>query len=135
MSERLGNTSEDYTDSGHIEEAKKTEEEATTEQWTTGDHYSRMKIDAGVLGNIFYYNIPTFTILAKTKEELAEINDDFSTLLSKYTDSILVGSSHEASLVLSLNQAASDLSVNGEIIATLRERIAELMGNQEEAAS
>jgi hypothetical protein len=99
-----------------------------TEEWSTGDHYSRMKIDAGVLGNTFYYTLPTFTILAHTLEELDEINREFSALLSKNTDGIIVGNSHEASLVLSLNQAAADLATNGEIIDVLRSELIEIKG-------
>lgn len=114
MSERLEPT-----------ETEEIGEEQVTEDWGTGAHYSQMKIDAGILGNTFYYTLPTFTILAHTREELDEINREFSALLSKYTDGIIVGNSHEASLVLSLNQAAADLATNGEIIETLRAKISE----------
>jgi hypothetical protein len=59
---------------------------------------------------------------------LDEINREFSALLSKYTDGIIVGNSHEASLVLSLNQAAADLATNGEIIDVLRSELIEIKG-------
>jgi hypothetical protein len=117
MSERLETTAVNAT--GETGEA---------EPWATGEHYSRMKIDAGALGNVFYYSLPAFTVLAHTRDELDGINEDFSALLSKYTDGIIVGSSHEASLVLSLNQAAADLKVNGEIIDVLRSELIEIKG-------
>jgi len=108
------------------------EEEQDNSEWSTGDHYSRMKVDAGMLGNIYYYGMPAFTVLAHTKEELDKINGDFSALLSKYTDDIVVGTPHETSLILSLNQAAADLSAHKEMVDVLRAKIFELTGDSEE---
>ena len=102
-------------------------------EWVTGEHYSYMKIDAGSMGDNFYYSLPTFTILAKDQEELDAINDDFSALLSKYTDQIIMGSPHEASLILSLNQAAADLASYNDAVNTLRDKIRELTGSYDAA--
>jgi len=108
-------------------------EEGSAETWVTGDHYSRMKIEAGSMGDAFYYHLPPFTILTKTQEELETINDEFAVLLSKYTDQIIVGAPHEASLIISINQAASDLAQQNDIISFLREKIHELTGSYEAA--
>jgi len=108
-------------------------EEVKDETWATGDHYSFMKVDAGSMGDSFYYHLPIFTILVKTEEELGAVNDDFSALLSKYTDQIIMGSPHEASLILSLNQAASDLALFNDVINTMRDKIFELTGSYEAA--
>ena len=132
MSERLGKTSSDYTDSGHIEETADAEG-SRAESWATGEHYARMNIEAGSMGDAHYYSLPAFTILTKTKEELDAINDDFSTLLSKYTDQLIVGTSHEASLILSINQASADLAQQNDIINFLRDKIKELTGSYEAA--
>ena len=121
MSERLETTEADEA----------TEE--NQDSWVTGEHYSRMNIEAGSMGDAFYYSLPSFTILTKTQEELDAINTDFSVLLSKYTDQIVVGTPHEASLILSLNQAAADLAAQGDVVSFLRDKIHELTGSYEEA--
>lgn len=122
MSERLETT-----------ESEGTGETAEAESWATGEHYARMNVEAGFMGDTAYFHLPAFTILAKTKEELDTINDDFSTLLSKYTDQIIVGTPHEASLILSINQAAQDLAVQNDVINTLRGKIYELTGSYDAA--
>lgn len=123
MSERLEPTvDEDLSD-----------EAPSQESWAAAEHYARMDIQAGHMGNDFYFSLPTFTILTKTQEELETISDEFAALLSKYTDQIIVGAPHEASLILSINQAASDLAVQNEAIAFLREKIHELTGSYDAA--
>ena len=114
-------------------EPEEATEDANAEPWATGDHYSFMKVDVGSMGNAFYYHLPTFTILAKTQEDLEAINDDFSVLFSKYTEQIIMGNPHEASLILSINQAAVDLATQNDIINTLRDKIYELTGSYEAA--
>jgi hypothetical protein len=116
-----------------IEDFEGIREEDTGDPWATGDRYSLMKIDAGAMGGDFYFSLPTFTILVKTEEELTTLNEDFSELFSKYTDQIIVGSPHEASLILSLNQASADLSVQHDAIEFLRNKIHELTGSYEAA--
>ena len=108
-------------------------EEGADGSWATGEHYSRMNVNAGNMGDVMYFSLPTFTILAKTQEELEAINADFSVLLSKYTDQLIVGTPHETSLILSLNQAAADLAVQNDVINTLRNKIYELTGSYDAA--
>lgn len=103
------------------------------ESWPTGEHYSRMNIEAGNMGDAMYFSTPAFTILTKTQEELEVINTDFSAFLSKYTDQLIVGTPHEASLILSINQAATDLATQSDVINTLRNKIHELTGSYEAA--
>ena len=103
------------------------------ESWATGEHYARMNIEAGNMGDAYYYSLPAFTILTKTQEDMETINDEFSVLISKYTDQIIVGTSHEASLILSLNQAAADLEMHLGVINTLREKVREFTGSYEAA--
>jgi len=125
MSERLETT--------ETEEVIDAEGSMQQEAWATGEHYSYMKVDAGSMGNALYYSLPTFTILTQTQEELETINDEFSAILSKYTDQIIVGAPHEASLVLSLNQASADLAQQKNVIEFLREKIKEVTGSYEAA--
>lgn len=108
-------------------------EERSDGSWEAGEHYSRMNIQAGNMGEALYFSLPAFTILIKTQEELEAINDEFAELLSKYTDQIIVGTPHEASLILSLNQAAADLAAQGNAVQFLREKIKELTGSYEAA--
>ena len=122
MSERLEAT-----------ETDETTEEQETQSWPTGEHYSYMKVDVGTMGSAMYFSLPAFTILAKTEEEIRAINDDFSVPLSKYTDQLIVGNPHEASLILSLNQASADLAAQNNVIAFLREKIKEHTGSYEAA--
>ena len=103
--------------------------------WATGERYSYMRVDAGELGTDFYYSLPTFTILVKTKEELDTLNEEISAILSKYTDQIIVGTPHEASLIVSINQAAFDIAQRDEAISLLRNKIHELTGSEEAADS
>lgn len=107
-------------------------EEGSTD-WPTGEHYARMNIEAGNMGDAMYFSLPAFTILCKTQEELESINADFGTLLSKYTDQLIVGTPHEASLILSLNQASADLATQANVITFLREKIKEVTGSYEAA--
>lgn len=104
-----------------------------TESWAAGEKYAQMKVDVGELGDNFYYSLPTFTILVKTEEELGPLNEEFSALFSKYTDQIIVGTPHEATLILSLNQAAAELDTKNNVITFLRERIKEVTGSYEAA--
>lgn len=129
MSERLEATEDDNL----LEEGSTETWASSTETWATGEHYSRMNIEAGSVGDAMYFHIPPFTILTKTQEELETVNNDFAVLLSKYTDQIIVGTPHEASLILSLNQAAADLAVQNDVINTLRNKIYELTGSYDEA--
>jgi PAS domain-containing protein len=116
------------------ERLETTEPESTeAEAWATGQQYSLMKVDAGVMGQDFYYSLPTFTILVKTEEELKALNEEFSAVFSKYTDGVIVGTPREASLILSVNQAALDLETQNDIINTLRDKIKELTGSYEAA--
>lgn len=116
-------------------ESIETEEtaEESQESWDTGEHYSRMNIDTGTMGTALYYSLPALTILTKTQEDLETMNEEFSVLFSKYTDHIIVGTPHEASLVLSLNQAAADLVAQEDVVQFLRNKIHELTGSYEEA--
>lgn len=108
-------------------------EEAGEGAWATGDHYSRMTPETGSIGSAFYMSLPTFTVLTKTQEELEALSGEFYALLSKYTEQIIVGDPHEASLILSINQAASDLAVQNDVIEFLREKIHELTGSYDAA--
>ena len=108
-------------------------EDGADGSWVSGEHYSRMNIQAGSMGDALYFSVPAFTILTKTQEELETINDEFAGLLSKYTDQIVVGTPHEASLILSINQAAADLATQNEVIGFLRDKIKELTGSYEAA--
>ena len=123
MSERLESTvDEDLSD-----------EAPGQETWTPAERYAYMDVQAVSMGNAFYFSLPTFTILTTTQEELESISDEFAALLSKYTDHIIVGAPHEASLILSINQAAADLSAQNEVITFLREKIHEITGSYDAA--
>jgi RNase H-fold protein (predicted Holliday junction resolvase) len=117
------------------ERLETTESEETTESWAsaTEDHYSRMSIEVGTIGEVMYLSLPAITILAKNQEEIEDINTLSSVLFSKYTDQIIVGTPHEASLIMAINQASADLAMNADIIETLRDRIKELTGSYEAA--
>jgi len=108
-------------------------EEGADGSWTAGDHYARMNIEAGNMGDAMYFSLPVFTILVKTQEELEAVNDEFAGLLYKYTNQIVVGTPHEASLILSINQAAADLDAQNVVIAFLRETIRDVTGSYEAA--
>jgi hypothetical protein len=126
VSERLEHTETEEILDGAVEEIQE-------EPWVTGEHYSRMQIETGNIGNLLYLGLPALTFLAKSQEELEAINTDISGVLSKYTDGIIVGSSHEASLILSINQAAVDLSTYSDAVNALRVKIFELTGSYEAA--
>jgi hypothetical protein len=133
MSERLEHTElADPTNNAAAYEASGELTEVESE-WATGEHYSRMQIESGGIGDILYLSLPALTFLAKTQEELESINTAISGVLSAYTDNIVVGNSHEASLLLSINQAASDLAEQAVIIGFLRDKIKELTGSYEAA--
>ena len=101
--------------------------------WQTGEHYSRLNVQAGKIGDSYYFHMPAFTLLVKTPEDIEDVNAEFSVLISKYIDQIIVGEPNEASLILSINQAAADLALQNEIIKTLREKIYELTGSYADA--
>jgi hypothetical protein len=96
------------------------------------DRYSHLKIDAGLLGNAYYYSPSRFTILLRTEDELNALNEKFSEIFEEYTDAIIVGTPEETSLILSLNQASANLAQQHEVIEVLREEILKLRGNETE---
>ena len=130
MSERLA-TKTPVTEDEVTEEAEAVDGVEPTED-TNMDHYSRLKIDAGLLGSTYYYSPSRFTILLRTEDELTSLNEKFSEIFEEYTDGIIVGSPEEASLILSLNQASAGIAKQHEVIEVLREEILRLRGNETE---
>lgn len=101
-------------------------EDTEREDWPAAEPYALMKVDAGEIGDNFYYSLPTFTVLVKTKDDLDALNEEFSALFSKYTEQIIVGDPNVATLIISLNQAAAELAAQNNVIEFLRGRLKEL---------